>query len=201
MHKVSKKVLMVGIVAAGLCAGTAQAVPINGAFSISGGVAPLGGATMDAATGLDFIPPIGANSCVGDIPGGANCGGASGAIQDLPAGTIVAPGVQNIPNWISLSVGGVSFDMNSIATITRTPSVGGLPAAVEIAGLGLMHETGFDNTPGTYRLTAQGMTGSFSFSSTQVSAGTVVKVPEPTTLALLGITLLGFAFARRRSQA
>src|SRR5262245_61693754 len=100
MHKVSKKVLMVGIVAAGLCAGTAQAVPINGAFSISGGVAPLGGATMDAATGLDFIPPIGANSCVGDIPGGANCGGASGAIQDLPAGRGRDGVGDNSNNWV-----------------------------------------------------------------------------------------------------
>jgi hypothetical protein len=192
-----KKIVAAGVV--GLATMAAHAGPINGAFSVSGAVTPLGSAQINTATGLDFTV-TGANSCVGDIAtivggNGATCNGATPAMLDLAAGTLNV-GAFFLDNWISLSLGGVSFDLTGITEINRFAGSQFVPASIEIIGTGSMQATGWTNTDGGFRLTAQGTSGSFSFSGTQISA----SVPEPGTLALLGFALAGLAFTGRRKS-
>jgi PEP-CTERM motif len=182
----------------------AMAAPINGGFSISGAVAPLGGATMSTATGLSFsnTPLNSVSNCVGDLAtilGGASCGGATGVMSNIAAGTLPTTGnggavAYSNPNWMVLSIGGVTFALTSITGYEHSNMLN----SVGFAGTGIMSATGWDATPGTYSFSAQQAGQTFSFSSSQVSAG---QVPVPASVALLGLGLLGLGAARRSKKA
>lgn len=65
-----------------------------------------------------------------------------------------------------------------------------------IRGLGLLSETGFDNTPGTFQLTSQnGNAGknAVTFSATAVSTA-ISAVPEPRTLLLFATGMMGLGY-------
>jgi len=69
---------------------------------------------------------------------------------------------------------------------------------LSIIGTGVLNETGFDASPGTFDLTSQGGTNT----NVTFSATAVAPTPEPSSLLLLGTGLLGSAgaFFRRRNQ-
>jgi hypothetical protein len=83
----------------------------------------------------------------------------------------------------SFDATGVSVDFSNQNTIT-------------MEGTGTAHATGFDSTPGQWFFSANNALGTSSFSvSTEASA-----VPEPTSLLLFGLGLVGLAGVRKFKQ-
>jgi hypothetical protein len=80
-----------------------------------------------------------------------------------------------------------SFDLLTVAVIEQTSTVLGL------IGTGTLHATGFDDTTGEWSFSGDTSGGGvFAFSSTTSA------VPEPASVLLLGLSLLGGSAAMRR---
>lgn len=73
-----------------------------------------------------------------------------------------------------------TFDLNTLAVTFQAPGF------LNLSGQGLAHITGFDNTPGVWRMTAQEGVQRFSFSASSTASG--VSVPDNgSTVLLLGV--------------
>lgn len=89
------------------------------------------------------------------------------------------------------SVGGFSFELTSISSNDGTePFLG-------VEGLGVIKKAGFDDTEGTFSITAQNGEAFVSFSATSA------PVPEPSTYAMFGtaFAILGFVGYRKHRNA
>ena len=91
------------------------------------------------------------------------------------------------------TLGGVSTSF-SLVTLSTVNNSGGF---LDLGGTGTLTLTGFDPTPGTFFLSAQGpQSMNVSFSATSIASA----VPEPMSLALLGGGLLGVSVLARRRE-
>jgi len=98
-------------------------------------------------------------------------------------------GLSKADTWFGLTVtGGTAQD--NFKTDVISDEANGIMDLTDVLGLGL--SATFGETGGVFNKFAQGST-----------AGTItgVAIPEPSTLAILGLGLLGFAGAARRKQA
>jgi hypothetical protein len=186
-----KKVLFASVAAIGLSLASlsAQAVAINGGIAFGGDARPNTG-DWDTATAVDFgaaSPNAIVTLAVGDyavLPAFA-----TGALfSDFTFSPSLDP--NPIVLW-TVTVGATTYDflMTSVSIFEQEPGAD----ALLLRGMGLLRITGFDDTPGEWDFSAQ-QTGLnvFSFSASNAS------LPEPSTLALLGLGLLGISAARRR---
>ena len=195
-HKKSSKLLtlLCSIAFMGLLSSAAHAGPILGSLSYNGFVAPetglLGGTptTLGLATWLNFTSPSS-----GAIGGGALSvltGGATLTLFDFAIAPLTGTLATPTPVWAQLlGVGDFAFGLTSLTINTQNNAV------LVLSGDGVFTATGFDDTDAVWSLTAQdfgtGLVVSFSASN---------AVPEPSVLTLLGLTLLGLAWTRRRAK-
>jgi hypothetical protein len=170
---------MITVVSAG-----ANAVLLTGDISISGDATAVGGTDWGTATGIafpdnDFV----VDTVSGDFADFATVGDI-GTINDftfLPTFTTVDP------LW---TIGDLSFVLETIVVETQVSILN--VSYMVLTGTGIFSATGYEDTFGTFVLTANSAGTSFNFSSSAAA------VPEPSTLLLLSAGLLLLGFVRRQ---
>ena len=184
--KLSKTILaMVAVAASGLACQQAQAIPITGSMTFTGG-AKFDTASLATASTVNTF----SNTNVQDADGSFT--GISGPVtMSAPWTFAPVPGLARPALW---SIGGFTFDLAGTTAVER-PKVGNIQFLV-ITGVGtLFGPAGFDPTHVTWSFSTQSPSsgGNFSF-----SASTSAVPDGGMTVTLLGAALIGLAAYRAK---
>lgn len=175
----------------------ANAAPITGTIGFGGDAAPDNGIDWSTATGINFgnAPNAVVVTRTGSYLAEGVATGQTATFFDFgiagcnPSGPCtLSPSPVN-PLWtFTIGLDTFSFELSSV---TRLAAAGNV---LSLTGFGTLRISGYDDTPGKWDFTGQETSGDFSFSSTNGP-----RVPEPGTLMLLGLGLVGVAASRRRA--
>lgn len=162
-----------------------HAIPIQGSIQF------LGQATTDPS-GSAFIGYSGPGGIglgpIVQIGTGDYAGIAAGAVATWSGFSFNPPVASVTPLWTFL-ISGITYSFDSDSMVVSHPDA----FTWNISGTGIAHITGFDDTVGTWEVTATGSGTTFTF-----GASTSAVPDGGTTVLLLGAALSGLALVRRR---
>ncbi len=186
----------------------AQADPIKGGVSLAGNGSPQGSSNWFDSTGVDYANPwvtITGNQSYGSVPFGTPVTFAPASLSWGAAtggGLSIAPGAA----W-TFSVGADTYTLvgDFITNILRG-SAGN--DSISVTGTGTLSISGLHCGPGNNTMACSPTAGVWNytagFAGTQQNlsfSSSANRVPEPGTLALIGLALAGMALVRIRKQA
>jgi hypothetical protein len=153
---------------------------------MSGDFAPTGGTGLADATGIDFLgDDFMVDDATGDFALAGIVTGSVGFYQDFQFAPLNPAPVD--PLW---AIGGFEFALANITVSFQSANF------LVLEGTGTISANGFDDTAGTWIMTANRSGTLFNFSS-----GSSAVVSEPGMLLLLGLGFAGAALARRRVRS
>ncbi len=177
-------ILTSGLITSALTCERGEAATIDGTLTFAGG-ATFDTKSLAKATRVENFSNVTVISVDGDY---------AGFVSPNDAVTMAAPWIfsPSTPTPDFWSVGGFTFDLDTSTIVLQNSKF------LLITGTGTVMGNGFDPTEGIFSFSTQspsGGQGVFSFSASSDSQG----VPDHGgTVALLGISLLGLEFFRRK---